>query len=424
MIGRMRLFYSALLYLLLPAVLLRLWLKGRRLPGYRRHWRERFALQTCAAQGAIWLHAVSVGEVRALVPLAEALQARYPDRPMLVTVTTATGRQTVRQLFGDRVMCRYLPYDLPGAVRRFLAALQPAVAIFMEVELWPNLYAGLAARAVPLYLVNARLSEKSLRRYRYIGGLMRKTVGDIRHIAAQGEGDRERFLQLGVRPGKISVTGNLKYAAQLPADFHTRARQWREQLSGNSPVWVAASTHQGEEEPLIRAHLEVLQRFPQALLLLVPRHPERSADVLRQCNAAGLSCELYSRPPLAGVSVVIVDRLGQLVYCYAAAEVAFVGGSLVDCGGHNPVEALLAGTPVISGPHLDNFVDLYTRLQAAGAALRVGTASELSARLTDWFLDPQARERAVRAGRAVLQENQGVVQRVLDVIDPLPPPVH
>jgi len=413
----MRCLYSLLLYLLLPGVLLRLWIKGRRDPGYRRHWRERFGLNAPQSREVIWVHAVSVGEVRAAEPLVRALQARHPGQALLVTVTTPTGRRTVRQLFGDEVFCRYLPYDLSGAVRRFLAVLQPAMLVVMEVELWPNLYTGLAARGVPLYLVNARLSEPSSRAYRRLGSLMRETVGCIRHIAAQSAADRTRFLQLGAHPDRVSVTGNLKYDVALPDDFHARSEQLRERLAGRQPLWIAASTHEGEEAAVLDAHAELREHYPQALLILVPRHPERAVAVGRQCRGKGFTFRFSSEQESDGTSVIIVDELGLLVYCYPLADIAFVGGSLVEKGGHNPIEAVVSGAPVISGPNVDNFADIYAQLFQAGAAVVVRSATELSTRAQQWLGDAQARGRAVSAGQEVTEKNRGAVDRVLAVID-------
>lgn len=415
----MRFLYSLLLYLLLPAVLLRLWIKGRRVPDYRLHWFERLGLDALRLESPIWVHAVSVGEVRAAEPLVRALQARHPDKPLLLTVTTPAGRSTVRQLFGDDLLCRYLPYDLPVAVRSFLGVVQPTMLIVMEVELWPNLYASLAARGVPVYLVNARLSEKSLRAYRCLGRLMRDTVGAIRHIAAQSEADRLRFVQLGVSPERVTVTGNLKSVAQLPDDFSARTQRLRERFYARQPVWIAASTHKGEELGVLEAHTQVLEHYPQALLILAPRHPERAAAVRRLCLGKGLSCRFFSESSLADAAVLIVDELGVLVYCYALADVAFVGGSLVDKGGHNPLEALMAGVPVISGPGVGNFTALYAQLLQVGAAVCVHSATELSTALVNWIGDRQARGRAVSAGRSVISGAQGVLARVCSVIEPL-----
>lgn len=413
----MRALYSLLLYLLLPGVLIRLWMRGRREPAYRLHWAERLG-RDLAQGGGIWLHAVSVGEVRAAEPLLRALQADDPARPILVTVTTPGGRQTLQQLFGDSVQCRYLPYDLPCAARRFVSALQPAMAIFMEVELWPNLYAALAARGVPLYLVNARVSQRSWRGYRRLGGLTRRTLQAVRRVAAQTALDKTRFIQLGMPPDAVSVTGNLKFDAGLPADLAERAGRLRKQLSGRQPAWVAASTHEGEEALLLEAHAELLKSHPDALLLLVPRHPERAASLVRLCSGHGLVCSLYSSAAFAGASVLLVDRLGLLVYCYAVADAAFIGGSLVDRGGHNPIEALLAGTAVISGPYTAGFADVYRQLQAAGAARVAASSDGLVSQLSEWFRDGQSRAAAVEAGRRIVQDNRGALGRIMALIVP------
>jgi 3-deoxy-D-manno-octulosonic-acid transferase len=413
----MRFLYSLLLYLLLPVVLSRLWVRGRRSPAYRRHWGERTGLDVPGCTGAVWVHAVSVGELRAAEPLVRALQSRCPGRPLLVTVTTPAARETAQQLFGSGVPCRYLPYDLPGAVARFLRALRPALLVVMEVELWPNLYAALAARRVPVYLANARLSAGSLRRYRLSGGLMRRTVRCVRHIAAQSDADRQRFVQLGADPERVSVAGNLKLDGGLPDDFAYRVPALRERVHGRQPVWIAASTHPGEEDTVLDAHAQLLGEQPKALLILVPRHPERAAAVGELCRARRLNHAYSSAAPGLGNAVLIVDELGVLVYYYALASVAFVGGSLVERGGHNPVEALLAGTPVITGPCLDNFADLYTRLQEARAAVVVRSATQLAQCLRDSCDGIEERARAVSAGRAVIARNRGALARVLAVID-------
>jgi len=408
-----------MLYLLLPGVLLRLWWKGQGVAAYRRHWKERLGRGLPSQQAAIWLHAVSVGEVRAAQPLINALRERYPHKTLLVTTSTPTGRQTVRQLFIDKVECCYLPYDLPGAVKRFLSTLDPALAIIMEVELWPNLYAELAARGTPLYLVNARLSQRSLQGYQRLGRLMRKTLRHVVHIAAQTETDKARFLELGVKPENLSVTGNLKFDVQLPADFDLQVAQIRPLLAGRQPVWLAASTHEGEEALLLRTHKALLQRYPQALLILAPRHPERAAELAQQCTAEDLSGRVLSAPVSdpGRETVWLVDRLGWLVYGYGVADAAFIGGSLVDRGGHNPVEPLLAGVPVISGPQIANFAELYAQLEAAGAAFIVNGGTGLSMRLTDWLDDRGKRDRAVDAGRWIVRKNQGSLARVLNIVD-------
>ncbi len=412
----MYLAYSLLLYLLLPAVLLRLWYKGRKLPAYRRHWSERFGYTTQACPGVIWLHAVSVGEVRAAATLLAALRVRDPRREVLVTVTTPSGRDMVVSLLGERVHCRYLPYDLPAAGRRFLDAWRPSVAIFLERELWPNLYASLAARAIPLYLVNARLNVRSLAWYRRFPALMRPTLNAVRRVAAQSEGDRQRLVSLGMAAERISVSGNLKFAARLPQDFSRQVARLKARLQTASPLWIAASTHPGEETLLLQAHTLLRRQFPQARLLLAPRHPERAAGLLAQCRALAPSCELSSAAAASTASVVLVDELGLLLAGYALADVAFVGGTLVAAGGHNPLEALMGETPVVVGPCHGNFAELYRQLQSLGSVQTAVDATEVALQVGVWLADPKARARAVEAAQVWVEENRQVLQRVLQVI--------
>jgi len=416
--------YSLILYLMLPGVLLRLWWRGARVPGYRRHWRERLGfIAPSTGAGTLWIHAVSVGEVRAAEPLVAALRRRWPQRPVLVTTTTPTGRATVRDLFGSAARCVYLPYDLPGAVRRFLAREAPALAVVMETEIWPNLYHHLRARGIPLLLVNARLSENSRRRYRLLRGLARATLRCVTRIAAQTEQDAQRFLQLGVPRQRIAVTGNLKFDATLPADFHARVAAARAKLGADRPVWIAGSTHRGEEAQVLEAQRRVLEKIPAALLLLAPRHPERAGEVASLCAAAGLRCCLYSRlqEPHAGDQVVIVDTLGDLAVLYGLCPVAFVGGSLVGHGGHNPLEALLAGAWVVTGPRGENFRQVYDALLECGAVQHIRTDAELTQTVIDWLGDEARRCAAVAAGRRVIDAQRGALDATMGLVHALLP---
>lgn len=408
---------------MLPGVLLRQWWRGRRVPGYRRHWRERFGFVETSAAGTLWIHAVSVGEVRAAEPLVAAVRRRWPERPLLLTTTTPTGRATAGELFGNAVRCAYLPYDLPGAVQRFLARVSPALAVVMETEIWPNLYHGLRTRKVPLLLVNARLSEASLRRYRWLAGLTKSTLDCVERIAAQTEQDRERFLQLGVQRQRIVVTGNLKFDATLPEDFGERVAAAREKLAPARPCWVAGSTHGGEETRVLEAHRRVLERVPAALLLLVPRHPERAGEVASLCAGAGFGCRLYSslRCLDAGDQVVIVDTLGDLATLYGLCPVAFVGGSLVGHGGHNPLEALLAGASVVTGPRVENFRQVYDGLLECGAVQQIETDAELAQTVIDWLGDEARRCDAVAAGRRVIDAQRGALEATMELVCALLP---
>ena len=408
---------------MLPGVLLRQWWRGRRVPGYRRHWRERFGFVAASAVGTLWIHAVSVGEVRAAEPLVAAVRRRWPERPLLLTTTTPTGRATAGELFGNAVRCAYLPYDLPGAMQRFFARVSPALAVVMETEIWPNLYHGLRTRKVPLLLVNARLSEASLRRYRWLAGLTKSTLDCVERIAAQTEQDRERFLQLGVQRQRIVVTGNLKFDATLPEDFGERVAAAREKLTPARPCWVAGSTHGGEETRVLEAHRRVLERVPAALLLLVPRHPERAGEVASLCAGAGFGCRLYSSLRFldAGDQVVIVDTLGDLATLYGLCPVAFVGGSLVGHGGHNPLEALLAGASVVTGPRVENFRQVYDGLLECGAVRQIETDAELAQTVIDWLADEARRCDAVAAGRRVIDAQRGALEATMELVRALLP---
>lgn len=415
----MRAFYTLLLYLSFPWVLTRLWWRGYRLPDYRRHWRERLGyVPQRADSGVLWLHAVSVGEVRAVEPLVEALRARWPQRPLLLTTSTPTGRATVERLWSGEVECRYLPWDLPGAVGRFLERTRPAAALVVETEWWPNLFHALAERRIPLYLVNARLSPSSLAGWLRFRRLAATTLGGVTAIAAQTSGDAEAFVRLGAPRERVHSVGQLKFEARLPAAFEQRVAGVRQQLGGRRPIWVAGSTHAGEEEAVLGAHRRLLASFPEALLLLAPRHPERATEVLRLCEREGWSCRRLSGSQSGDgdVQVVVVDLLGELVYLYGAAQAAFLGGSLVQRGGHNPLEAVLAGTPVLSGPSVANFADVYERLFTAGAARLVEDEQALAGRLGEWFSNEAARRQAAEAGLEVIEHNRGALQRTLDIL--------
>ncbi len=356
--------------------------------------------------------------MRAAGPLIRALRKNHPGQPFLVTTTTPSGRQTAEQLYEQEADCCYLPYDLPGATRRFLYSLQPTLCIIMEVELWPNLYAAIAARGLPLYLVNARLSEKSYRGYQRLGSLVRMTLSNITHIAAQTEQDHERFLALGISPANVSVAGNLKLDVDLPIDFDDCTARLKAQLKIDRPLWVAGSTHKGEESVLLGVYARLLGDIPDALLVLVPRHPERSEALVKLCQSSGLVCSLYSETDVLAreVQVLVVDRLGLLVYCYGIAEAAFIGGSLVDRGGHNPVEAVLAGAPLISGPCVGNFQVLYDQLQHAGAVQIVANKDELLESLRELLEDPQARRRCIETGQHVVRSSDSALVQIMRLV--------
>jgi 3-deoxy-D-manno-octulosonic-acid transferase len=415
----LRYLYSLILYLMSPWVVLRLWLKGFRVPGYRRHWQQRFGFgDSNAVKDVIWIHAVSVGEVCAAQALIESLLSDASGRPILITTTTPTGRDIAQRLFGQTVSYRYLPYDLPGSVRRFLNAVRPAVAVIMETEIWPNLYYQLHQRRVPLLLLNARLSPASLKGYLKLPALSRAAIRCVERIAAQSEEDARRFVCLGAGQQQLSVAGNLKFDGRLPADFAERVAALKSSLGADRLIWVAGSTHGGEEQQVLDAHRRILQVHTHALLLIVPRHPERVKEVGLLCQQAGMGFQYFSSlsVPSEGFQVVIVDTFGDLVYLYGLAQAAFVGGSLTEKGGHNPLEALLAGAPVVTGPSVCNFQAVYQQLVNADAVQMICTEEALAEWVCGWFVDGQRRDAAVEAGLQVIAENRGALQRCLALL--------
>ncbi len=410
--------YTGLLYLLLPLALLRLYWRGRRDPAHRQRWRERLGcIPPWPEPGCLWLHAVSVGETRAALPLIRALQERDPHRTILVTTTTLTGSRQVREALGDQVQHVYAPYDLPGAVRRFLSRTQPRLAIIMETELWPNLLHQCAAAGIPILIANARLSERSMRGYARIGWLTTPMLQHITLIAAQAEADAERFRALGAP--RVEVTGNLKYDLALPDDLAEQGRQFRrEWLGENRLVWIAASTHLGEDEPVLDAFARLRESWPELLLLLVPRHPERFDRVAELCRQRGFSLTRRSekQPCSVETTVFLGDSMGELLQFYAAADLAFVGGSLVPTGGHNVLEPALLALPVLFGPHMFNFTEAGERLLQAGAAWPVGNAAELAIAVDRLLADPALRRNAGQRGRAVVEQHRGALAALLTLI--------
>ncbi len=417
----MRHLYSALLYLATPLILARLAWSGRRNRGYWRRWPERFGYAADApTPGGIWVHAVSVGEVIAALPLIERLRSAHPDLAVTITTMTPTGSERVRAALGGSVHHRYLPYDLPGAVGRFLDDVRPRLGLLMETELWPNLVAGCVVRDVPLVLANARLSAGSAAGYRRIGGLVRPLLGGLAAIAAQGEADAQRFVALGADPARVTVTGSIKF--DLAIDDATRAAggALRETLGAARPCWIAASTHDGEDAQLLAAHARVRERFPGTVLLLVPRHPERFARVAALCEARGFAVARRSRDaPGGGADVYLGDTMGELLLLYAAADVAFVGGSLVPTGGHNPLEPAALGLPVVTGPHLHNFARIADLLEQAGALRRVHDAEALAGRVVELLESPELAQAAGTAGREVVARNRGALERLLGLVEEL-----
>ncbi|MHB1587288.1 MAG: lipid IV(A) 3-deoxy-D-manno-octulosonic acid transferase [Acidiferrobacteraceae bacterium] len=414
--------YSLLLWCLLPFAFVRLAIKGVRVPGYWRGWSQRLGFIPVRLEQSLWIHAVSVGEVRAAVPLVRALHRAYPGRPLLVTTTTPTGAEQARALLGDIAEHTYLPYDLPLAVERFLARVTPAVLLVMETEIWPVLYERCARHRIPVCLLNARLSARSFRRYRRVPGLVQDTLGHVALIAAQSDDDAARLSELGASPGRVKTTGNIKFDLDLPKDLAQQARAVRAAFSGATAVWIAASTHDGEEEVVLSTHAALRKRYPGLGLILAPRHPERAAALSRLCRRHGFTPvrrSLAGDPVIRDDALLLADTLGELPLLMAATEVAFVGGSLVPVGGHNLLEPCALGVPVVFGPHMFNFTEIARRVRRYGAGCEVPDAQGLRETIDHYLADPKRRAAAGAAGQKLILDHHGALERSLALLDPL-----
>jgi 3-deoxy-D-manno-octulosonic-acid transferase len=415
--------YSLLIYCAAPfAFAVVLW-RGLRDRSYWLALSERFGWGRRMTAPTIWLHAVSLGEMSAAAPLVRALRSRYPENPLVLTAATLTGTARARGLFGHTVDVRFLPYDTPGAVARFLDRIQPRLAIIMETELWPNLFQECERRGVPLVLASARLSAKSVSRYRRLGSLFRGIFSASSLIAAQTALDAERFIAIGAQSARTHVIGNIKFDTELGAGVIDQGRALRSSFGSARPTWIAGSTHAGEEEKVLAAHAELRADRANALLLLVPRHPDRFRSVADLLSSQGLCFTRRSSGilPDAATQVVLVDSVGELAALYASADVAFVGGSLVPIGGHNLLEPAALGVPVLTGPYHSNGKDIARLLLEQGAALQVADAGELAAALARLLADPAERRRIGAIGQHIVESNRGSVARLLELIESLPP---
>jgi len=412
----MRFLYTLLLYLLLPLALAFLAWQARRHPGFLKHVGERLGHYAPAPEApVIWVHAVSVGETRAAEPLVRALQVRHPQCCILLTHMTPTGRETGETLFGGRVERCYLPVDLPGAVARFLDHFRPRAGIVMETEIWPNLIHAAHERSIPLYLVNARLSEKSYAAYRRFAGLVRASLAAFAEVAAQSEDDARRLTALGARAAR--VTGNVKFDVASPADQLELGRALRRGLGTARPILLAASTREGEEVLLLDA-LEGIA-VPGLLMVIVPRHPQRFEEVAKLLEARGLRYQRRSAnaPVLPETRAVLGDSMGEMFTYYAACDVAFIGGSLVPLGGQNLIEACAAGRPVLIGPSVYNFAEAAELAISAGAAIQVADPAALAREAGRVLRDPETMRRMSQAALAFASAHRGATARILELIE-------
>lgn len=405
--------YNLALLLALPLVLARLLWRSRREPAYRERIGERFGGAPAEAGirvptdvgGAVWFHAVSAGEANAAAPIIRALHDRLPDQPLLVTTTTPAGSARVRALLGDIAAHCYAPYDYPWAVRRFLRRTRPRALLLMETELWPNTIAQAAAGGTPVYLVNARLSARSFRRYRRVRGLIVPTLAQLASALCQYEDTAERLRALGAE--RVEVTGSVKFDVEAPAAHPSEPAQ--------PPTWIAGSTHEGEEAVVLDAHRQLRQSHPRLRLLLVPRHPARAESVARLVRQRGLSLALASDDgENADAAVVIGDEMGTLAGLYGKAQVAFVGGSFEGTGGHNPIEAAAHGVPFLMGPDRFKIEEIWQRFAVAECCYSVQSAAEIAEIVAALLADPERRQEEGRRAQAVVAANRGATQLVVD----------
>ncbi|TVP50158.1 MAG: 3-deoxy-D-manno-octulosonic acid transferase [Halomonas sp.] len=421
--------YSVALYVLSPLIGWRIW--REQVPTYSRLQRLGMRLEPLPPTPRIWLHCASVGEVRAARPLIAGLLARYPAHSLLLTTMTATGAQQATAMISEqppqdqtRLAHCFLPLDFPGAAKRFVRRVQPKLAIMFETELWPNLLHACGKQKVPVAVVNGRLSLRAFKRYQRLRPLMANALRRVDWLAAKSLEDAKRFHALGCGAGVTDVVGSLKFDNpsdnKALVDSECLLKKW-----GERPVWVAGSTRDGEETLLLKAHHQLLQRYPNALLVLVPRHPQRFDDVANLCATEGwaISRRSLKQSVTAQTQVYLGDTLGELATLYAAGSVAFVGGSLVPLGGHNVLEPAALGKPVLSGPYIENFIDVAEPLQHAGTLTLVESPGALADVLAHYFANPEFATQAGQAGREVINSHKGSLKRTLDGLNTLLEPV-
>ena len=417
----MHFLYNLLAYLLLIPLAIYWLIKGIGNRSYLDRLGQRFGFGYPNMDGCIWVHAVSVGEVQASVPLIRSMIERYPDQKIVMTTVTPTGAARVVALFGDKVQHSYIPFEFPNAIRSFFAAIKPRAAMIMETEIWPNLYRGCGLRKIPLILVSARISPKSISGYRKLLPLIRDTLSHGIIIAAQTQADADRFIELGANPARTTVTGNIKFDVELGRKVASDGKTLRDALFGERPVWIAASTHDGEEQQLLSAHRKLLENHPSLLLVLVPRHPERFAGVrdLIEKQAFNVISRTEKQPCEESTEIFLVDTMGEVPLFFAASDIAFVGGSLVPVGGHNLLEPAAQGLPIVTGPHLFNSQEIADDFINLGACRVVADEVELVVEVANLIDDPAAAGEMGKKGLMLLEQSRGSLERLLVLLEPL-----
>ncbi|QEH44821.1 lipid IV(A) 3-deoxy-D-manno-octulosonic acid transferase [Aggregatibacter actinomycetemcomitans] len=420
----LRFFYTCLMYLVQPFLWLSALFRGFKAPNYRKRLGERYAFYgelPAPKPNGVLIHAASVGEVIAAVPLIKRIQQDYPHLAITVTTMTPTGSDRVKAVFGESVTHVYLPYDLPDAVARFIRFVQPRLVLVIETELWFNLIHHLSQRKIPFIIVNARLSARSAKRYGWFKNKLKPLLDNITLIAPQDDVSLVCYAQLGIAPERLMLTGNIKYDLNLTDDLLNNITALKAQWNTRRPIWIAASTHEGEDEIILKSHRTLLAHYPDLLLILVPRHPERFNSVAQLIEQQGFHYIRRSSHavPQAETQVLLGDTMGELMLLYGMANVALVGGSLVAHGGHNPLEPLAFKLPVISGKHTFNFPEVFGKLiERQGVVITEDSPQAVAETVAQFLSSPTLGECYGNAGYAVLNENRGALQRVMDLLKP------
>lgn len=409
--------YNLLIHLFSPILIAILYWPKKGKPSFGKRWPEHLGFVAPTGQDSpVWLHAVSVGEMIAATAVIKALKAEQPELPILVTTTTRTGADLAEKL-GDLIEHRYAPLDFTWAIALFLRRIKPRALLIMETELWPNWLAACAKRAMPVMVLNARLSTRSAARYRRFHGIFNLLSANISHIACQHQADADRFATLGVAAEKLSITGSIKFDIDYDAQILTQGQQLRERLGIERPIWIAASTHEGEDEQLLAAHHMLLQKLPTALLILVPRHPQRFADVAQLVMQQDLTVSRRTSEAFTeDTQVYLGDTMGELPLMLAAADIAFIGGSLIERGGHNLLEPAALAKPILTGPSIFNFADIYQRLLEREAIITVSDANTLFETLMTLFSDKESQIALGNNAQAVVNDNKGSINKTLQQV--------
>jgi 3-deoxy-D-manno-octulosonic-acid transferase len=401
-----------------------MWVRSLKLPAYRRRWAERLGhVPLPPLEDVLWVHAVSVGEAVSAVPLVHRLRAQYPDKSILITTTTPTGSERVqaafKDLLGKQIYHCYMPYDLPWTLHAFFKRIKPKLLVLMETELWPNVLHACEQRQIPVFIANARLSPLSVTRYRWLGRLMHKMIRPISGVAAQSALDASRFESLGIEPKRIWETGNIKFDLQLPIYLQEEGDKLRKELGTERLVWIAASTHEGEETIMLNVYEQLKKQFPQLLLSLVPRHPDRFNRVASLCQTRGFNIVRRSQKLAcsANTDVFLGDTMGELPLLFAASDVAFIGGSLVPVGGHNLLEPAALGLPVLTGPILFNFLAISEMLVTAQGATITADEAHLTQHLQQLLANKTLRHDQGHRAKMVVEKNRGALDKLLKLIE-------